>query len=275
MWPAPDRRLHVRWRFRATPATLRPRSHRVLRPPSRLLPTTALASLVALVALAGCQRAPELPPLASAPHAARAPGGDGPRFRLLDPVQTGVAFTNVLRRENAYTYLTNGAGLATGDYDGDGDLDLYFVSQDGPNRLFRQDAPLRFTDVTVAAGGVDGGDAWGTGACFVDLDGDGDLDLHVCNLEAKNLLYENQGDGTFRENAAKFGLDVAAASMMAAFADYDGDGALDCYLLTNRALHASWALTPEVLGGIRPGKDTVRAPAAMVPTLAQLQQVEA
>jgi hypothetical protein len=275
MWPTPDRRLHVRWRFRATPATLRPRSHRVLRPPSRLLPTTGLASLVALAALAGCQRAPELPPLASAPHAARAPGGDGPRFRLLDPVQTGVAFTNVLRRENAYTYLTNGAGLATGDYDGDGDLDLYFVSQDGPNRLFRQDAPLRFTDVTVAAGGVDGGDAWGTGACFVDLDGDGDLDLHVCNLEAKNLLYENQGDGTFRENAAKFGLDVAAASMMAAFADYDGDGALDCYLLTNRALHASWALTPEVLGGIRPGKDTVRAPAAMVPTLAQLQQVEA
>lgn len=202
-------------------------------------------------------------------------GGDGPRFRQVPPESCGVAFTNELRRENAFTYLTNGAGLATGDYDGDGDLDLYMVSQDGPNRLFRQVAPLRFEDATALAGGVDGGDAWGTGACFVDVNGDGKLDLYVCNLEAKNLLYENQGDGTFRESAAKYGLDIAAASMMAAFADYDGDGALDCYLLTNRALHASWALTPEVLGGIRPGKDTLRPPAAMVPTLAQLQQIDA
>ena len=201
-------------------------------------------------------------------------GGDGPRFRLLPPAATGLAFTNELRRENAYTYLTNGAGLATGDYDGDGDLDLYLVSQDGPNRLFRQVAPMRFEDATASAGGVDGGDAWGTGACFVDLDGDGDLDLYVCNLEAKNLLYENQGDGTFRENAARFGLDIAAASTMAAFADYDRDGQLDCYLLTNRALHPGWALTPEVLGGFRPGAATTRTPAAMAPTLAQLQQLD-
>jgi hypothetical protein len=172
----------------------------VLRPPSRLLPTTALASLVALAALAGCQRATELPPLASAPLAARTPRGDGPRFRLLDPTQTGVAFGDELRRENAYTYLTNGTGLATGDYDGDGDLDLYLVSQDGPNRLFRQDAPLRFTDVTVAAGGVDGGDAWGTAVlASSDLDGDGDLDLlRLQPRSRRTCCYENQGDGTFR-----------------------------------------------------------------------------
>ena len=241
------------------------------RRPFPLLRSIVLATVAALT---GCQRNPQQPAHTAQPLAAPAPRGDGPRFQLLPPAQTGVVFTNELRRANAYTYLTNGAGLAVGDYDGDGDLDLYLVAQDGPNRLFRQDGPLRFTDATAAAGGVDGGDAWGTGACFVDVDGDGDLDLHVCNLEARNLLYENQGDGTFRENAAKFGLDVAAASMMAAFADYDGDGAIDCYLLTNRALHPGWALTPEVLGAFEPGKDTVRPPAAMVPTLAQLQQVD-
>ena len=241
------------------------------RHPVRPLLVTALG---ALAGLAGCQREDAGPELASAPLAVASPAGAGPRFRLLEPATSGLSFTNQLRHENSYTYLTNGAGMAVGDYDGDGDLDVYLVSQDGPNRLFRQIAPLRFEDVTAKAGGVDGGDAWGTGACFVDVDGDGDLDLHVCNLEAKNLLYENQGDGTFREAGARFGLDVVAASMMAAFADYDGDGRLDCYLLTNRALHAGWSLTPEVLNGFRPGADTVRTPAQMVPTYPQLQQVD-
>ncbi len=200
-------------------------------------------------------------------------GGPGPRFARVDPAQSGLAFTNVLDKANCYQYLTNGAGLAVGDYDGDGLVDVYLVSQDGPNRLFRQVAPLRFEDVTEKAGHVDGGAAWGTGATFADVDGDGDLDLYVCNLEAKNLLYVNQGDGTFREDAARFGLDLTAASMMAAFADYDRDGTLDLYLLTNRALHAAWAQTPEVLQAFRPPHDTARPAAAMTPTLAQLAQI--
>ena len=198
---------------------------------------------------------------------------DGPRFRRIPASASGLDFRNELRRENRYTYLTNGAGLAVGDYDGDGRLDAYLVSQDGPNRLFRQTAPLQFEDVTEAAGNVDGAGAWGTGASFADVDGDGDLDLYVCNLEAKNLLYENQGDGTFVENAARFGLDIAAASMMCAFADYDCDGKLDLYLLTNRALHSGWAQTPEVLDGFRPPADTLRAPREMVPTLADLARI--
>ena len=207
--------------------------------------------------------------IASRPlRAARGPG-DGPRFHRLGPDACGLDFSNLLRQENSYQYLTNGAGLAAADYDGDGLVDVYLISQDGPNKLFRQTAPLRFEDVTAAAGQLDGGAAWGTGAVFADVDADGDLDLYVCNLEAANLLYENQGDGTFRENAAAYGLDLVAASMMAAFADYDRDGYLDLYLLTNRALHAGWAQTPEVLSGYRPGADTVRAPAEMVPTVAQ------
>ncbi|MBL8728084.1 MAG: VCBS repeat-containing protein [Planctomycetes bacterium] len=238
------------------------------------------ATFVALAVLAACtdaRRAPraEVPGgITSAPLRA-AVGGEAPRFRRLDPAACGLRFTNELRPENRYQYLTNGAGLAVGDYDGDGLPDVYLVSQDGPNRLFRQTAPLQFADVTGSAGGVDGGEAWGTGAVFADVDGDGDLDLYVCNLESKNLLYENQGDGTFRENAARYGLDLVAASAMAAFADYDNDGKLDLYLLTNRALHAGWALTPEVLDGMRAPATAARTPRQMVPTQEQLAQIGA
>jgi hypothetical protein len=235
-------------------------------------------ALLTLAVLGGCgeqqpPRRAEVPGGVVAAPLRPAAGGDTPRFRRLDAAACGLQFTNELRPENRYQYLTNGAGLAVGDYDGDGLPDVYLVSQDGPNKLFRQVAPLRFEDVTAAAGDVDGGDAWGTGATFADVDGDGDLDLYVCNLEAKNLLYENRGDGTFRENAARFGLDLVAASMMAAFADYDQDGSLDLYLLTNRALHGGWALTPEVLDGIRAPAATARPPRRMVPSEAQLAQV--
>ncbi|MEC9046614.1 MAG: VCBS repeat-containing protein [Planctomycetota bacterium] len=234
----------------------------------RQILTRCVALLAA--ALAGCGGEPsDYAPGGLAAQALRAPRPrtDGsPRFRRVPGSESGLAFRNELRPENRYTYLTNGAGMAVGDYDADGLLDAYLISQDGANKLFRQVAPLQFEDVTAAAGEVDGGAAWGSGASFADVDGDGDLDLYVCNVEAKNLLYVNQGDGTFIEDAASFGLDLVAASTMAAFADYDCDGALDLYLLTNRALHAGWALTPEVLDGFRPPADTHRAAREMVPS---------
>ncbi|MEY4672528.1 MAG: hypothetical protein RL148_312 [Planctomycetota bacterium] len=193
-------------------------------------------------------------------------GADGPRFRRVRAAESGLSFRNELRKENTYTYLTNGAGLAVGDYDRDGLADVYLVSQDGPNRLYRQVRPFQFEDVTVAAGKVDGGAAWGTGATFADIDNDGDLDLYVCNLEAPNRCYRNEGNGTFTEVAQQLGIAHTGASMMASFADYDRDGDLDLYLLNNRALHAGWSLTPEVLADLRAPADTVRRPDAMVPT---------
>ncbi|MCK5945354.1 MAG: VCBS repeat-containing protein [Planctomycetes bacterium] len=166
----------------------------------------------------------------------------GTRFSRLDPAATGLAFRNELRRENTVAYVYMGAGLTVGDYDGDGLPDVYLVSQDGANKLFRQTAPLRFEDVTATAGaGLDGGDAWGTAATFADVDGDGDLDLYVCNLESPNLLFVNNGDGTFVEKAGMFGLGATYASTGAAFADYDNDGDLDLYLLTNRVFRPTLA----------------------------------
>ena len=166
----------------------------------------------------------------------------GKRFSKLASTATGLSFRNELLSENTVAYVYMGAGLTVSDYDGDGLPDVYLVSQDGPNKLFRQTSPLKFQDVTEDVGsGLDGGDAWGTAATFADVDGDGDVDLYVCNLESPNLLFLNQGDGTFVEKAGAFGLGATAASTGAAFADYDNDGDLDLYLLTNRVFRPTLA----------------------------------
>src|SRR5690606_5648179 len=103
-------------------------------------------------------------------------------------------------------------------------------------RLFRNLGNWTFEDVSEAAGVADRGDAagiWKQGATFADVNNDGRLDLYVCRFGAPNLLYINQGDGTFRERAREAGLDVTDATTMAAFYDYDRDGWLDVYVQTN------------------------------------------
>jgi len=237
----------------------------------RIAPLASCALLPLLTLLSACSsdQPPSPPPaaalaLTATPLPARAVT-PGPRFAKLDPAATGLQHHNLLRRENVVAYVYSGAGLAVGDYDGDGLPDVYLVSQDGPNKLFRQTAPMRFVDVTARAGGLDGGDAWGTAASFADVDGDGDLDLYVCNLESPNLLYQNQGDGTFVEKAGPFGLGQALASMGCAFADYDHDGDLDCYLLTNRALRHN--LPDEILAEVTLPKSVRRTKAELTKPL--------
>jgi hypothetical protein len=213
---------------------------------------------------AACSGEPAAPPPAllaePLPERRAAPG---PRFHRLDAAAAGMPFRNELRRENKVAYVYSGAGVAVGDYDADGLADVYLVSQDGENRLYRQVAPWRFEDVTATAGGLGGGDAWGTAAMFADVDGDGRLDLYVCNLESPNLLYLNQGNGKFREAAAAFGLDFVGACMGAAFADYDRDGDLDLYLLTNRVFGP--LLPPEIVAETTLPKDLRKTRAELFP----------
>ena len=156
------------------------------------------------------------------------------RFTQLSGEDTGIDFVNELLPPNMRKYLLNGAGVATGDYDQDGLVDVYAISQDGPNRLFRQRAPWKFEDVTESAGGLGGGSFRGTGAAFVDVDNDGLLDLYACNIDGPNLLFINQGDGTFREEGDRRGVGFVGATTMGSFADYDRDGDLDLYLVNNR-----------------------------------------
>jgi enediyne biosynthesis protein E4 len=171
----------------------------------------------------------------------------GPRgstlFKILPPSETGIVTENRYddpamwgRRYSEFETGSIGTGVAIGDYDGDGRPDIFVVSKTGSCRLFRNLGDWKFEDVTEKAGVGDKGDAaaiWKQGATFVDVNNNGLLDLYVCRFGAPNLLYMNQGDGTFREEAAARGLAVSDASVMAAFCDYDRDGWLDVFIQTN------------------------------------------
>ena len=131
-----------------------------------------------------------------------------------------------------FTMSSIGSGVCVGDYDQDGRPDIYAVGKMSENKLYRQTGDFVFEDVTASAG-VQGGKTWGTGATFADVDNDGDLDLYVCQVRARDILYINEGDGTFRDATLEYGLDLIAGSVMASFADYDRDGDMDFYLVAS------------------------------------------
>jgi hypothetical protein len=176
---------------------------------------------------------------------AAAPGG-GKRFSSVDPAESGVEFHNQLDRKNIKNYLLSGAGLAVGDIDGNGLPDLLLVSQDGPNRLFKQVAPWKFEDVSEASGIVDT-KSWGGGAAFADIDNDGDLDLYVCNKGARDEIHLNQGDGRFSGGLIGGVKPGFRAPTMVAFADYDRDGDLDFYRTETRLLSIKEMFNHKVL----------------------------
>jgi hypothetical protein len=171
----------------------------------------------------------------------------GPRgktmFVQLPPEETGVRTENNYADPKMWGELYQefvvgaiGTGVAIGDYDGDGRPDLFIVSKTESCRLFRNLGGFKFEDVTDKAGVRDKGSAagiWKQGATFVDINNDGLLDIYVCRFNAPNLLYINQGDGTFKEMAHAYGLDVKDACGMASFCDYDRDGWLDVFIQTN------------------------------------------
>jgi len=161
-------------------------------------------------------------------------------FNVLSPEETGVRSDNRyddprMWKEFYQEFLMGsvGTGVAIGDYDGDGRPDLFVVTKTDGFRLFRNLGGYKFDDVTDKAGVRGEPGAWNLGATFADVNNDGRLDIYVCRFNAPNLLYENQGDGTFKEMAHAYGLDVNDSSVMASFSDYDRDGWLDVYITTN------------------------------------------
>lgn len=170
--------------------------------------------------------------------------GSSTRFELLAPERTGVRFENTITpteehdfRNHAFIY--NGAGVALGDVDGDGLTDIYLTGNMVSSRLFLNRGEMRFTDVTEEAGVAT--DRWATGASMVDIDADGDLDIYVSvsgpdrgdPARRANLLFVNRGDGTFVEEAARWGIADTGFTTHSAFLDHDRDGDLDLYLLGN------------------------------------------
>ena len=155
-------------------------------------------------------------------------------FAELPAAETGLDFQMQLydpvEQIRALIFLNPNGGICTGDYDGDGFSDIYVTSPVGGNRLYRNLGDLKFKDVTKEAG-LYRREFWGTGASFVDVDNDGDLDLYACGYNVPNQLWINDG-GVFTDQASKYGLDFNGASMTMAFADIDNDGDLDGYLAT-------------------------------------------
>ena len=167
-------------------------------------------------------------------------------FISLPAQKTGVDFINLLTETEAfniidYLYFYNGGGVSVGDINNDGLIDIYFSSNQGPNKLFLNKGKMVFEDISKKSG-LESLGSWKTGVTMVDINGDGLLDIYVCRLgnfkgiSGKNELYINNGNLTFSEKAAEYGLDFQGFSTHASFFDYDRDGDLDMYLL-NHAVH--------------------------------------
>jgi len=146
------------------------------------------------------------------------------RMRFL-PLEQGENF-----KGNLYDH---GSGLAVGDFDGDGFDDIYFLNQLGQNALYRNQGDGTFIDVTRQAG-VGMGDRICVSATWADYDNDGHADLFVTSTRGGNVLFRNQGDGTFKDVTKQAGVHHVGHSQIAVFFDHDNDGHLDL-LVTHTA----------------------------------------
>lgn len=170
------------------------------------------------------------------------PTGD-PLFLSISSAKSGVSFENKLSFSqdfNIYTYRNfyNGGGVALGDINNDGFIDIYFTGNLVRNKLYLNKGDFTFEDITEKAG-VAGTRSWSTGVSIADVNGDGWLDIYVCNSgdikgdNKQNELFINNGDMTFTEQARLYNVADPGYSTHAAFFDYDKDGDLDLYILNN------------------------------------------
>ena len=164
-----------------------------------------------------------------------------PLFQLMD--NTGIDFVNKVedsKLENSFLFRNfyNGGGVAIGDINNDGLPDVFLTSNMGENKLYLNKGNFKFEDISVKAG-LKQDSMWSTGVTFVDINGDGWLDIYVCNSghmktgNRRNKLYINNHDNTFTEEAHKYGLDISAYTTQVSFFDYDMDGDLDCFMINN------------------------------------------
>lgn len=164
-------------------------------------------------------------------------------FTKVESAQSGIKFRNDIsfsQEFNIYTYRNfyNGGGVGLGDFNNDGLLDVYLTANQLPNRLYINKGEFKFEDITEKSGAM-GTKAWSTGVSLADVNGDGWLDIYVCNSgdvegdNKENELFINNGDLTFTERAHEYGIADPGFSTHAVFFDYDQDGDLDLYILNN------------------------------------------
>ena len=164
-------------------------------------------------------------------------------FTLLPAFYTGVNFSNTVNDTKEMNILNyhnfyNGGGVAIGDINNDGKPDIFLTANQGENKLFLNKGNMVFEDISSKAH-IGSTHQWHTGVTMVDINGDGWLDIYVCNAgimpgdNRANELYINQHNGTFVESAHAYGLDDKGASTQAIFFDFVDDGDLDCFVLNN------------------------------------------
>jgi hypothetical protein len=145
--------------------------------------------------------------------------------------RTGIQFQNTVS-DSALVgnrMLAQGAGVALGDVDGDGLVDVFLARTEGPNALYRNRGAWRFEDITQRAG-VAAADRYSSGAAFADIDGDGDLDLILLATTGPNAVFLNDGTGRFAERR-DIGIDTTGkGGTTVTMADVDADGDLDLYV---------------------------------------------
>src|SRR5262245_46422177 len=165
----------------------------------------------------------------------KVPAGGRTGFKLLPPEDTGIRFTNTLdlRAQEANRVLSNGSGLAVGDYNNDGLPDIYFCSLNGRNALYQNLGGLRFKDVTEGSGIVCS-NQYCRGAVFADINGDGWLDLLVATTGNGVACFLNDKNGKFLDATRAAGTASPYGSVTLALADVDGNGTLDLYVANNR-----------------------------------------
>ncbi len=188
-------------------------------------------------------------------------------FQLLSADQTGIDFQNTVQPDEEYSlldfeYLYNGGGVGIGDFNADGLPDVVFTGNRVKSRLYLNKGNLRFEDVTESSG-LNTEGKWCAGISIVDINQDGHDDIYICvggpgkKSMFPNLLYVNQGDLTFVESAAAYGLADPNESNQAAFFDYDRDGDLDMYLLNGGGFERSAVTIKPILTNGR-GRNTDR-----------------
>lgn len=165
----------------------------------------------------------------------------GAKFELMDSSETGIHFTNFLTETETLNYyyydgIYQGAGTAVIDVNKDGLMDLFFVSNQGPEKLYLNKGKFKFEDISASAG-IEGKDEWSAGVTVADVNGDGWDDIYIsCFLVEsvegrKNKLYINNKNNTFTERANEYGIDDPGFSICATFFDYDLDDDLDLYVV--------------------------------------------
>ena len=170
-------------------------------------------------------------------------------FTTMPSDHTGISFVNKVENQknfNIFKYRNfyNGGGVAIGDVNNDGLVDIYMTANMESNKLYLNKGDFKFEDITEAAG-VAGNKPWSTGVNMVDVNNDGLLDIYVSNagnMEGNNHdndLYINNGDLTFTEKAEEFNLAKTGFTTHSTFFDYDKDGDLDAYILNNSNIPVS------------------------------------